>query len=177
MTKSDAVFAVAIEKVLQHEGLFSNDPSDRGGATNYGVSLRWLQSQGLDINLDGIVDESDVKMLTRRQAVEFYKKHWWDRYSYSKIKDADVAGKVLDLAINMGPKQAHTCLQRALHSHHSMVQIDGVIGPKTRAAVNLVEQPLCPAFRSEAAAFYRILVAIKPQYKRFEKGWLRRAYA
>ena len=42
-----ASFEAAIPTILRHEGGFSNDPQDVGGATNFGVSLRWLKAQGL----------------------------------------------------------------------------------------------------------------------------------
>ena len=42
-----STFEDAIPTILRHEGGFNNDPVDAGGATNYGVSLRWLKAQGL----------------------------------------------------------------------------------------------------------------------------------
>lgn len=48
-------FDTAIITVLRHEGLFVNDSDDAGGATHYGVSLRWLKSIG-DLDNDGFVD-------------------------------------------------------------------------------------------------------------------------
>ena len=37
-------FNDAIPTVLRHEGGFENDVNDPGGATNFGVSLRWLKA-------------------------------------------------------------------------------------------------------------------------------------
>jgi lysozyme family protein len=54
---------------------------------------------------------------------------------------------------------------------------DGVLGPASRAAIrDALQLPLLAALRSEAAGFYRGLVAAKPAFKRFEAGWLNRAY-
>ena len=55
-------FSKAITVILKHEGGFSNHSSDPGGATNYGISLRWLKSEGLygDLDDDGDVDIDDI---------------------------------------------------------------------------------------------------------------------
>jgi lysozyme family protein len=175
------LFDTAIEVVLEHEGYsrLTNDSADSGGATKWGISLRFLQRLGLegDVNADGAVDEADVKGLTRQQAVDFYRAHWWDRYKYDLLDDPLTAVKVFDLAINMGPSAAHRCLQRALRANHLTVTEDGILGRKTRTAANAITGGgLAPALRSEAAGFYRGLVAKHPKLKRFLNGWISRGY-
>ena len=89
----------------------------------------------------------------------------------------EIAAKVLDMRVNMGPSQAHKILQRALRAAEYPVKVDGVFGPITTAAVNTVHpRHLLVALRSEAAGFYRGLVAQRPEYAKFENGWLNRAY-
>lgn len=181
MTPVD-LFQTAIERVLEHEGYdrYTDDAADPGGATKWGISLRFLQGLGGDlgdVNADGAVNEGDVKGLTRHQAIDFYRAHWWDRYKYDRLHDPLTAIKVFDLAVNMGPGEAHRCLQRALRAHHLLVTEDGVLGSKTRTAANaVVGNSVAPALRSEAAGFYRMLVAEHPRFKRFLGGWLNRAY-
>jgi lysozyme family protein len=178
-----ADFALAIKTVLQHEGKYVDNPADPGGATNYGISLRWLTSIGDadndgvldgDIDLDGDVDADDIAKMTVEQAEGFYKLHWWDKYGYGKIQDQSVAVKVFDLAVNMGAKQAHKCLQRAIRSAKLLkLKDDGILGQQTLDAANSTNYThlLC-ALRSEAAGFYRSLN--RPQ---FLEGWLNRAYS
>lgn len=36
-------FEVCVARTLRHEGLYVDHPSDAGGATNYGISLRFLK--------------------------------------------------------------------------------------------------------------------------------------
>ena len=55
-------------QIVAREGGYVNDPDDPGGATNYGVTIGTMKSLGLDLNKDGRVDATDVKMLTRAQA-------------------------------------------------------------------------------------------------------------
>lgn len=173
----------AIRTVLGHEGwgVYTDDPADPGGATRWGISLRFLRGQGRlvgDIDGDGDVDAADIKALTRSQAVDLYGNAFWDRYDYRRFFEGDLAIKTFDLAVNMGPKAAHRCLQRALRAVAIEVVDDGVLGPKTLAAVNSANgKVLIVAVRSEAAGYYRILEARRPPFKRFIEGWLNRAYS
>lgn len=175
-------FSEAINVVLKHEGGFSDDPNDPGGATNYGISLRYLRTVGDldgdgyldgDFDHDGDVDAEDIRRMSMQNAVSIYKSQWWDRYGYESINSQDVATKVFDLAVNMGARQAHIIVQRALRAVGKVVKEDGVIGPVTMAAINNYQSMmLLPAIRSEAAGFYRSLN--KPKYI---EGWLNRAYS
>ena len=54
-------FEEAIKVILKHEGGYSNDKDDPGGATDYGISLRFLQDHDIDLNGDGKVNEMDIK--------------------------------------------------------------------------------------------------------------------
>jgi len=176
-------FETALQTVFKHEGAFVDHPQDPGGATHYGVSLRWLKSLG-DSNADGIldgdftedgnVDVADIKAMTKEQAQTLYQTQWWDKYGYEKIEDVTLATKVFDFAINMGAKQAHKCLQRALRAAAgAIVNDDGILGPLTLTAINQINPDLLlVALRSEAAGFYRSL-----NKHEFIKGWLNRAYA
>lgn len=170
-------FELAIETVLEHEGFYSNDPDDRGGPTKYGISLRYLKLTGQgDFNQDGDIDEQDVKQMTLQKAKQLYYKDWWVRYGYHRIRHQGVATKVFDLAVNMGAKQAHKRVQRAVWAvmgEPDCLQDDGILGPVTLKAINGIEgKQLLPPLRSEAAGFYRSL-----NQPKFLRGWLNRAYA
>lgn len=177
-----AEFLAAVSHVLQHEGGFVDAPTDPGGATHFGVSLRWLRGLGDtdgdgwlegDLDHDGDVDADDIRALTQDQALGLYRTQWWDRYGYGQLADQRLATKIFDLAVNMGAGQAHRLVQRALRAVGKTVREDGVMGPETRAAVDAYAyQGLLPALRSEAAGFYRSLN--KPE---FVAGWLNRAYS
>ncbi len=175
-----AKFYQAIHVVIKHEGGFSNHPSDKGGPTNYGISLRFLKQKGIredsDFNNDGIVDLEDVHLVDLDLAVEIYKKHFWDKYHYKDIKSQKVANKVFDLSVNMGPRRAHILLQWALRSCGQILIIDGIVGPITLDALHHCdEEILLASYRSEAAGFYRRIA--RGDNKKFLTGWLNRAYA
>jgi len=176
-----ADFDIAIATVIEHEGGFVDHPDDPGGATNYGISLRFLQSEyGLDFDLDsdGDLDADDIKKMTMEQAIAIYHEKWWDKYDYGRIGNQLIATKVFDLAVNMGAKQAHKLMQRAcLACGRVDIKEDGVLGPATVGAINLLPAiALQASLRSEAAGYYRLIAAQHPDFSAFISGWLRRAY-
>ena len=184
-------FDIAIIPVLQHEGGYVNNSNDPGGATNYGISLRWLSKQGDlagDIDNDGDIDIDDIKQMSMNDAIALYHQHFWEPYQYDSIKSQQIANKVFDLTVNMGAKQSHKLLQRALRSSGISIMDDGILGRISFDAISRVkENELLAAYRSEAAGFYRSLImrnaALREQgiqvedFSVFKKGWLNRAYA
>lgn len=176
----DPRYLSIIPDILSHEGGLSEDSDDPGGVTQWGVSLRWLRSQGVDVgdlDEDGDVDADDIRAMTRRDAVRLYHDHWWRAYGYGELHLV-VAAKVLDLSINMGPKQAHILLQRAVRgAGGATLKEDGIIGPMTKDSLRRVPHERVRAcLRSEAAGFYRALVTGRPALAKYLTGWLNRAY-
>ena len=70
-------FEDCIDKVLEHEGGYVNDPNDLGGETNFGVSKK-------------AYPDLDIKNLTRDEAKEIYRKDYWERYKIEKGSDSKV---------------------------------------------------------------------------------------
>lgn len=168
-------FYLAIPVVLQHEGGFIDSPNDPGGATDYGVSLRWLKAQGLLTELEHSTQTDDpilaVKRMTQADASGFYRQFWWDAYKYTTIDSQPVANKILDMSVNLGAPRAHRMVQSAVG-----VKADGVLGPTTYGEINHTQNTsLILTLKNAQAAFYRNLAAKKPQMNVFLAGWLRRA--
>lgn len=181
-----ASFDKALAVVLKHEGGFVNDAADPGGATNYGVSIRYLKARGDldedgildgDLDHDGDIDVDDIRRMTPAQAGEIYRTGWWDKYGYGRFSQS-VAIKLFDMSVNMGAKQAHKLAQRACNSLGSRLADDGQLGPQSVSAIqNADPTQLYHALCRQMEKFYRDLVAAKPSLAKFEKGWLRRAWA
>lgn len=171
----DLFFKRAVSKVFDHEGFYTED---HAGPTKYGITIPVLSEEPWgDLDRDGDIDGDDIRELSRDQAEKIYFNQWWERYGYGNIKSQLLVTKVLDLSVNMGPRQCHKLLQRACWSNGRFISVDGILGPVTMKTINRVFPiPLVTALRSEAAGFYRLLVEKHPDFDKFLKGWLKRAY-
>ncbi len=162
-----SVFALAMAKVLEWEGGFVNDPHDAGGATKYGISIRFAGSIGLDVDGDGKTTNHDIQALTQAQAIDLYRVHFWEKAKCQNLP-AGVAFFHFDTAVNMGPDTAAHLLQEALG-----VKADGVIGPVTIASVARADQKsLLLKYASIRSAQYMKYRG----FNRYGKGWFRRVH-
>lgn len=193
-------FDKAIQIILKHEGKLVNDKHDRGGITNYGVSLRYVEGlmksgtvaiSEFDFNRDGKVDGLDIADMNLDEAKAIYKKKWWNLYGYGKINDQKIATKVFDLAVNMGNKKAVKIIQESCNmlaysdnkrfkNVKNNIKIDGILGKETVNFINSLdegyEKKLIAKIRVNAANYYKYLAKKHPTYKKFLKGWLNRAF-
>lgn len=193
-------YAAAVFKLLGVEGGFVDDRADRGGATNFGISLRFLVTEGridanrdgladFDLDMDGDVDAVDVRKLTMSGAVSLYHRCFWQRMKCETFPEP-IGELLFDQGVNGGETAARKILQRAINSccahiaGGARLAVDGVLGSRTAAAMEMViKHPalgmpaLVEAYRAASRARYRAIVAEDPSQKRFLKGWLVRANA
>lgn len=182
-----ANFTDALPIILLHEGLYSDDPKDLGGPTKYGVSLRAVTRQLasglilpqlkdlLDVDDNGYVDAEDVKLWDAAHAEAYYRAFYWPPL-YNWIQDQAAATKLFDLAVNVGPTQAHRLLQRALQRCGRRVDVDGVFGNRTLAELNAAPAgTLLLNLRAGQAEHYARVVIAHPTMEKFLPGWMIRA--
>lgn len=178
-------FPEALHYILRHEGGYADHPSDPGGATQYGLSLRTLRAQG-DADLDGVldwdldgdgdVDADDIRALTPDDAATYYRAHWWDRYRLGLIHSGPAAIKLIDMGINMGMSRAVRIAQRAAIACGHQLAVDGVLGPVTADALDACATDcLRAAMCRRQAEFYGHLIERRPRLAVFRRGWERRA--
>lgn len=157
-----ARFIDAIETVLAHEGGYVNDPNDRGGETNFGISKRKYPNV-------------DIAALTRHGAIEIYRRDYWLPI-YNEIESQTAATKVFDLAVNTGHRRAHQLAQWACCDAGRLVRVDGLFGPRTLEAVNYADHELfVKLLIYRAVGFYRDL-ARSPSQRGFLYSWVARVY-
>lgn len=163
-----------------------NDPADRGGATNKGVTLstytQYCQRKGYP---RPTVDK--LRRLTDAEWLDILKSMYWDRWQADRIESQCVANILVDWVWGSGA-YGITIPQRLLG-----VRCDGVVGDVTLGALN-----------GRGSAFFEYVYAARVQYlhditnssvrryearlgrkaterellrytnKRFLKGWLNR---
>lgn len=155
--------------VLKHEGLYSNHPSDPGGATNMGISLRFLKVKGIDINHDGDINVKDIKDLTLEVATELYYKHFWLPMRLEYISNEALKLHLFDMGINAGTKTAVKILQNVLK-----INADGVIGNITAKAVEDFGDSIVTEYANARKKYYINIINKNPRLRVFKVGWFRR---
>jgi len=174
-------FNESILFVLGNEGGYSDAKFDNGGATNFGISTRFLKQIDKDIDGDGHVTKKDALALTQETAVELYKEYFWNHYKLDRIRNLIIAQKAFDLFVNMRGKAAGRILQRACNACGASLKVDGIIGTKSFRSINshsmfgIARATLLGEIRFEQAKHYRAIVKADKKQNKWLKGWLRRA--
>jgi|SRR5579859_424535 len=167
-----ANFDEAITFVLRNEDphLSGTITEDSGGRTRFGIAERFHPDLGEEFYGGSRDDALEI-------AREIYRSQYWRKVHGDEIADQRIATKLLDMAVNMGMRQAVVLCQRAVNAvRERCVVEDGVCGPRTLAAVNSVAADLLLASLCDAcAAFYQHLAAVRPEAQRYLRGWLTRA--
>jgi lysozyme family protein len=165
-----ANFEPAVQLTLQNEGGFFHN-TKTGEVVNHGVTLSFASGCGLC----GSNDQDFIKNLTEQQATDIYKKHFWDPHNFGSINDQSVANKAFDLTVNMGAGAALPLLQHAVCDCGGTCAADGVLGPKSIAAINAVDGgQLLTAYRARAKAHYEDIAQKNPNHAGDLNGWLAR---
>jgi len=152
-------FETIIQAVLEHEGGYVNDPNDKGGETNFGISKRAFP-------------EEDIKNLTEERAIYIYHEKYW-RPSKTYLLPADLQEIYFDMVVNFGPRGAGRVLQHAINGKYKgAVVVDGRVGPKTIKAIKKLEADRLRAYR---VLKFAEIVCKDPSQEKFWFGWFRRA--
>jgi lysozyme family protein len=175
-----ADFDKAIDVILDNEKGFSDRKSDRGGPTNFGISLKFLRSLGKDgdLNLDGVIDINDIKYLDEDKAEDLYQKYFWDENGYDKIQDQRIATKLFDIAVNCGPATATRVIQNSINviSAEDKLKVDGILGSKTIKAINSINPSiLLKQMIFFQKNYYLSVLERFPDQKENINGWINRA--
>lgn len=117
-----------IAEVIQAEGGYVNDPADRGGETNYGITVAVARANGYS---------GPMRSMPRSLAESIYRKRYITAPGFDRIAalDEQIAEEVIDTGVNMGPHRAGEFLQRWLNgfnlpgSGYQDLFVDGQVGP------------------------------------------------
>lgn len=179
-------FETAYKFTQAWEGGLTDDPADRGGITNYGVSIEFLRDcERLDttkllcLGIKTPVSRESIKSLRKDQAKELFRWRFWDTPQF-EIYKTPLAVTLFDCSVNHGVKRSILLAQKAFNyvcpDQGYWLIVDGIQGPKTRAALPTVNAlALSLAIISARRDFYRAIVKSNASQKVFLKGWLNRA--
>lgn len=152
---------------------FTNDKDDPGGATKYGISLRFLKGTGSDgdIDGDGDIDIDDIKNLNEVESSKLYKKYFWDKMNLDLIDNELLKLHLFSHGVNAGNSVAVKILQKILG-----VTVDGKLGRTTAMVANAYSnQPkLVQGYASARKVYYDNIVVKNAALKKYIKGWYNR---
>lgn len=174
-----ALFDKLIEPLLAREGGYVNHASDRGGETNWGVTIGVARENGY---------AGPMAAMTRDQAKAIYRAKYWAKPGLYLVEplSAAIAEELFDTGVNMGTGTAGMMLQRALNAlnrqgrDYGDLIVDGAIGPGTAAALRCYlamrgpegEVVLLKALNCLQGARYVELAEGREANEDFVFGWL-----
>lgn len=157
-------FNTAFQRLIGHEGGYSTDRKDPGNWTGGKVGVGILKGTKYGIAAN-TYPNLDIKNLTISQAKDIYKRDWWDKLG-ADLLHPSIVYQLWDFAINAGKSRAVKELQ-----HVAGVIDDGIIGPKTIAAVGAMDHnDVLLKLNAERLKFYTSLKT----WPTYGKGWTNR---
>lgn len=166
-----------INRIVDVEGGYVDDPSDSGGATKYGITESVARANSYTGNM---------RDLPRHVAFDIYSDKYWDKVNADRLNDLSelIAYEVVDTAVNTGVKRAGEFLQRSLNamnrsgSLYGDLVLDGSIGPATINALthyleHREELILVRAMNCLQGAFYIELAERREKDEAFVYGWIK----
>lgn len=170
-----------IAEVIKREGGYVNDPTDRGGETKFGITVKVARENGF---------QGDMKFLRYEIAFSIYEQRYWDTLKLDNICDLneELAKQLFDFGVNSGVSTAGKCLQNVLNVLNKQGTLyldlftDGVLGSKTLIALKkFIEHRkqdglklLAEVVRGQRISFC-VDIAMRDQtQERYQYGWLTR---
>ena len=147
---------------------FANDPDDLGGATMCGVTLATFTEY---CRRKGYPRPTIVRLkaIKYKEWLEILKTMFWDKWKADQINNESIALILVDWVWGSG-KYGITIPQKAIG-----VTADGIVGPKTIAAVNAKDpKHLFDLIRKERLAYIERICRSRPTNLKYKRGWLNR---
>lgn len=146
-------FDIAFDRLIGNEGGYSNNPSDPGKETMWGVTIAVARANGY---------LGQMKDMQRETAKNIYYRIYWLAVAADLMPFA-IGFQVFDAAVNHGVQEAGKLLQGAVGA-----PVDGDVGPKTQAALRSFDPSVVILkFNAARLRFYGGL----PFFSEFGRGW------
>lgn len=168
------IFDKAVNFVLSNEDGYCNNPNDKGGQTNFGISSKTISTL-----IDEPLSKIPINEITIEQAKQFYYKYYWVPGNFAALIYEPLAIKAFDMGVNMGIRRAIKILQQSyniLVPKDKIIQEDGKLGQKTADAVNWIPSlVIYNEFVSQCVEHYCLIAHNDTSQEIFLKGWIARA--
>ncbi|QHH99244.1 glycoside hydrolase family 108 protein [Acinetobacter dispersus] len=169
-----------IADLIDREGGYSNNPADRGGPTNFGITEAVARQHGY---------KGRMQDLPRSTAETIYLKTYWLNPRFDRINNLcpAVAEELLDTGVNCGVSFAKPLLQRALNLLNNQgkggfpdLDPDGVYGDATMSALKTYLSKrgqngvttLCKVLNILQGNRYIEICERNPSQEQFFYGWI-----
>lgn len=160
--------------ILKWEGGKVDDPIDRGGLTNKGITYDTFSALALKV-LGKQPTRQIFENLTKEQAALFIKYFFDIATGGNKVNNEQIAFILTNWHWGSG-KGGLISFQKMLNQKFGFkLETDGIIGQKTIDAINSINPKLLYNTAVQwRANFFHQIVANDPSQQRFLKGWLNR---
>lgn len=173
-----------IDGIIGIEGGYVNNPDDKGGATNFGITQAVARANGYN---------GDMRALPRNTAVQIYYSQYFVKPGFDKVADIsfELARELADAYVNMGAGNSDTkdgpiyWLQRWLNAFNRQaadypdIKVDGGLGQQTLNALKVFGRVkgrsyivLAAACNASQGGRYLTILEHNPADEDFAYGWL-----
>jgi len=169
-----------IDGILEAEKGYTNDSSDLGGETNWGITAVVARANGYHGNM------KEMPVVVARQI--YLNRYWLEpHFDQIDILSPAVAAELCDTAVNCGVNFAKPLIQEALNllnreqADYADVPTDGIIGKQTLSALAAFlakrgkdgEAVLMKTLNIMQGARYIEITKTRPANENFFYGWIK----
>ena len=129
-----AIIKRVIDAILRAEGGYVNDPADKGGETNFGITVAVARANGYKGAMRDMPEAVARAIYTARYITE-------PKFDQVLAVHAGIGAELIDTGVNMGPHRAAEFLQRWLNgfndtgARYPALFVDGRLGELSLAAL------------------------------------------
>ena len=169
-----------VDDIIKAEGGYSNDSSDLGGETMYGITAVVARANGY---------HGKMRELPLSVARQIYKNKYWfePKFDQLEILSPAVAAELCDTGVNCGVNFAKPLIQEALNllnrdqKDYVDIKVDGAIGKNTLGALASFlgkrgkegEAVLVKTLNIMQGARYIEITKTRPANENFFYGWIK----
>lgn len=169
---------IAYQRTAKFEGGWADDPADRGGKTNRGVTeatwINYWRSRSM-------TPPCTIRNATEAQTKQVLHDEYWAKGKCDKVGEvssAYLAAHLFDACVHHGLQRGQMLLQQALNYLGAALAVDGTIGTLTIASVREYSRnyhdALIASLLFQRAQYFDSIFRSNPSQLAYKRGWFRR---